>query len=184
MDGGADARDAEPPGQPRLVVVNAVTDLGPSSDLSSPGGGTIRLCEAWTGTGALLKGVSHKDVMPGAAVAGVPVGRARPQLLGITTYKATEIAVTSLRRLLLVDDEERVLRAYARAWRSRHPTIEVVPASSSTAALRHIESDEPLDGALIDAYLGDPDKRDRRVSAACASSTTCGSAPRPRTSRS
>lgn len=30
--------------------------------------------------------------MPGAAVAGVPIGRARPQLLGITTYKATEMS--------------------------------------------------------------------------------------------
>ena len=67
------------------------------------------------------------------------------------------------RRLLLVDDEERLLRACARAWRARHPTIEVVCVASSTEALRHIESAEAFDGALIDAYLGDPDKRERRI---------------------
>ena len=90
-DGGADASDAGPSGSPTLVVVNAVTDLGPSSDLSSPAGGAIRLCESWSGGGVLTPRPTHHEVMPGAAVAGVPVGRARSQNLIGSSYQTTEL---------------------------------------------------------------------------------------------
>lgn len=75
-DAVADRRETSTPpgGATSLTLVNAIGDLGPSSPLSTPSGGTVQLCFGITNAVYPGRPMPETRVLGVASVPGVPIG--------------------------------------------------------------------------------------------------------------